>query len=244
MATPNPQNTHMAYGDNDSWTSARGASKFIYNAVSTKDAGYNQRDRGCVFNGFKPTTSGTDFIVRLGDADDQVDSHCFIEFEEYGFLCWSEGKVDLQIEAADQNFPRRSLIIGYVDLSMSYVSSDHEIESPGTFKIVEVQGSSADTFPLPTQAQIDTIVGAGNPYIVFAEIKVNANATALTNADITNKIVPAMISPNLSLDTENSYVAGFYDAGNGNKTRIVVTGPEGNPNAIPGITTIWLRRKS
>lgn len=247
MALPNPQHTFLAYHDSF-WTSERGADKFISNMIRTLDDGYG--GAGAVLNGFNvvPTNPASmSVIVKTGENQDD-DAHLYINYAEYGFFGWMSQDLTLELAASDQLYSRISLIVAYIDFAIAPESSDEEVESPGVLRIVEVPGVSAATPQVPSASDIRSQIGALNPYIVLAQIKVNVNATQITSADITDntKNLVAQLNDNIALNQDNSFCAGFLQANaNRTKTRIVITGPnDPAPSPIPGIELVWVKRRA
>lgn len=246
MALPNPQHTYLAYHDSF-WTSERGADKFISSMIRTLDDGYG--GAGAVLNGFQvvPTTPASmSVIVKTGATTDD-DAHLYINYAEYGFFGWMSQDLTLNLLASEQLYPRISLIVAYVDFAVTPEGSDEEVESPGALKIVEVPGIPSASPAVPTASDIRAQIGAMNPYIVLAQIRVTANATQVTSANITDntKNLAAQLGDNISLNQDNSYCAGFIQANTAQtKTRIVITGPNTTPSPIPGVELIWLRKKA
>ena len=247
MALPNPQNTYLAYHDSF-WTSERGADKFISNMIRTLDDGYG--GAGAILNGFTvvPTTPASMSVIVKAGKGSEDDAHLYINYAEYGFFGWMSRDLTIELAASDQLYPRISLIVAYIDFSVSPEASDEEVESPGVLKIVEVPGVSAASPAVPTESDIRSQIGAMNPYIVLAQIRVNVNATQIVSANITDntKNLVAQLNDNIALNQDTSFCAGFLQANTAKtKTKIVVTGPGSSaPAAIDGIELIWLKRKA
>ncbi len=245
---PNTYHTYLAYRDNNSWTSERGAGKFIDQLFKSQTN--NKGDHGCIINGFKvvQNTGGADFYVTIKASDstnNQDDGHCLITYADYTYLGWQDADYNLEIDGASQSLNRISYVVAYVDRDISYQETDNIIESPSVLKFAEVKGTEASTPSAPTATQIQNVVGINNPYIILAEIKINSNVSSITNAMITDKRKMAQLSSDFQLDHENSWTTGFYDAGDSSKTRIIITGPNAQtPAAIPGMKLIWLRKKA
>lgn len=242
----NPYHTYIAYRDNNAWTSERGASKFL--DLLLKNGTLGKGDRGAVINGMK-VVPGTGLAVKIKaneSIDNATDGHCVIKYNDYAYLCWQDADYELGLEGASQSLPRISYIVAYIDRETEYVESDKIVESPGLLKFVEVKGSEATSPSAPTRTQIQNVVGVNSPYIILAEVRVNAAQSSVTTGNITDRRIRAYMSGDLQLDPDNSYTTGFIQPSPnaGQKTRIVVTGPNAaTPAAIPGVQLIWLRKK-
>ena len=244
----NEYGTYVAYLDANSWTSERGASKFIDNMIKSESIG--KGDLGCVFNGFKVVPSSSEglyvTIKARSSVADKEDGHCLIRYNDYAYLGWLESDYELELEASAQALNRISYIVAYIDKTIEFEESDNIVEAPSVLKLVEVPGTDSATATAPTKNQIQNIVGVNNPYIILASINVPANTTRITSANITDLRKMAQLSGDVFLDYENSFTAGFYQPSPNlnQKTRIVITGPNAStPAAIPGIQLIWLKRK-
>ena len=61
-------------------------------------------------------------------------------------------------------------LVAYVDRGMTF--SEGDINNPGALKIVDVTGNPGNPATAPTSTQIQSAVGAGNPYVELATISV------------------------------------------------------------------------
>lgn len=249
MALENPQNTFLSYRDGF-WTSEKGASKFMSNVVRLVDDNYG--GYGAVLNGFTLTpTIPASLAINVAASDNgENDGHILIGYEEYAYFGWLSQNTRIELEETDQYYARISLIVAYIDLSLMPASEeekDKEIESPGALKIVEVPGLPSSYPTAPTASAIQAQIGVMNPYVVIGTIRVPGNASIITSDNITSNSdsVAAQLSPSIRLDSENSYCAGILQANDNNtKTRIVITGPNAQqPDPIPGVEIIWLKKK-
>ena len=243
----NPYHTFVAYRDNNAWTSERGAGKFM--DLFIKSGTLGKGDKGAIVNGMKviPGSSAMQVVIQANDGTSTAtDGHCIIKYDDYSYLCWQESNYTLTLDGSSQSMARISYIVAYIDRDIEYDETDKIIESPSVLKFVEVKGSEASTPSQPTRNQIQAVVGVNNPYIILAEIKINAGTSTITSSMITDRRIRGYLSGDLGLDPDNSYVTGFYQANTEKtKTRIVVTGPNAaTPAAIPGVQLIWLRKKA
>lgn len=239
-------NTNIAYRDNDSWTSERGASKFMHSILTTSSNGAG--DKGGILNGFAVTATDTpSMAVKISSGEVGVDSHCVIDYNNYCYFGWMTQDLTLSITGASQSASRISYIVAYIDRTMSFTSSSNIIESPEVLKIVEVQGTDSDNPVPPTSSQIQAVTGTNNPYIILASISIPTSTSSITNSLITDMRQFSKISSDkLGIDVASSYVAGFKQANSSEtQTRIVVTEPnEAAPTPIEGVQIIWLKKKA
>lgn len=83
--------------------------------------------------------------------------------------------------------PRIDYVIAYIDkfvagsTSSSFVNNTNNV-----LKFAAVAGTPSGSPVVPTTSQIQTAIGAANPYIILAQIAVGANVTQITNSNITD----------------------------------------------------------
>ena len=123
MAQPdNPYGTYLAYSDNNSWTTERGAAKFISSLIPAKTMGAG--DKGAIINGFVVAQNSTpNMSVRImptEQGDNQTDGHCIISRNDYCYFGWLASTYTLSIGASSSTYPRISYIVAYVDTTVSY----------------------------------------------------------------------------------------------------------------------------
>lgn len=252
MAQPdNPYGTYLAYSDNNSWTTERGASKFISSLIPASSIGVG--DKGAVINGFvveQNSTPGMSVkIMPTEQGDSQTDGHCIISRNDYCYFGWMSADYELTIGTASATYPRISYIVAYVDTSISYEQEDDVVESPGVLQFKEIKGIPASTPVPPTTADIQNAVGVGNPYIVLASIVVPISATSIVTDNIEDLREMAAIDEsifNRSGGDGELYASGLFQANTAQtKTKIVITEANAStPAAIPGVQLVWLRKQA
>lgn len=241
-------NTYISYRDNNSFTSERGASKFIHSILTSSSLGAG--DSGGIINGFNVTATDTPTMaVKISSGTDttETESHCIIDFNDYCYFGWLAEDFTLTLSGASQTASRISYIVAYVDRTISYTESQNIIESPDILKIVEVPGSESNSPVAPTSAQIQGVVGTNNPYIILASVNIPTSTSTITDALITDLRQFSKIDESkLGIDVSSSFVAGFKQANTSETdTRIVVTeANEAEPSAIEGVQLIWLKKKA
>lgn len=108
-------------------------------------------------------------------------------FPYYG---WMDAAENVTIATADGSNPRIDAIVAYVDLTV--VSSSNS-NNPNALKLKAVSGTPAGSPTAPNDATIQTSVGGTNPFIRLAHVTVNAAATTITNANISDQRVFATV---------------------------------------------------
>lgn len=113
----------------------------------------------------------------------------------FAYTGWSNAATNVAISTADPANPRISAIVIYIDKAASTSASPPN--NPGVAKFLSVNGTPAASPTAPNGATIQAAVGAGNPYIVLAHARVNAAATTVTNALITDVRLLVTVAANL-----------------------------------------------
>lgn len=86
--------------------------------------------------------------------------------------------------------PRIDYIVAYIDLAVSGSTSPTYVNNTNAvLKFADVQGTPAGSPVVPTVSQIQTAIGASNPYVIYAQVAVAASATSITNPNITDSRV-------------------------------------------------------
>lgn len=133
--------------------------------------------------------------------------YCQVPFDDYAYQCWLEQDGVLNIEASDQSLNRISYIVAYIDRSKIYEES--VTNNPGLLCITEVKGTAAATPAVPSKAQIQSAVGADNPYIILAQVYVPANASTITASNLTDARVKMTLKSGIDLPS-SAVSAGIY----------------------------------
>ena len=123
-----------------------------------------------------PDGTGLKVVVKAGTAN--IDTGL-----GYGHMVQADADETIALAAASPSLPRNSLIVGYIDKSVSPTTTVID-NTNGIFKIKEIAGTPAASPQDPPASVIQSGVGATNPYIVFGRVRINANATALAQTSI------------------------------------------------------------
>lgn len=121
--------------------------------------------------------AGMSVLISVGDFK--------IDTTDYSYTAWNSTPLQVNIPTADPANPRISTIVLYVDRSAS--TSPSPPNNPGIVKAMQVSGSPAAIPVAPSSGAIQTAVGANNPYIILADVRTNAGATSIVNANITDR---------------------------------------------------------
>lgn len=124
-------------------------------------------------------TAGTGMNVSLSKGDGLIDTGL-----GYARRIQSDATNTISITAASSANPRKDAIVAYIDNSVtpstSYTDNTNDI-----LKFKSVAGTPAANPSAPTDATIQTSVGAGNPFFVMWHVLVPKSATNLSAATFT-----------------------------------------------------------
>ena len=184
---------------------------------------------GEVLEGFEvePGT-GLQVVISEGEAK--------IPYSDYAYAVWSDANENLTIPTASTTAGRIDTIVAYVDRTMTFEETD--VNHPGALKFKVVQGTPASSPTPATEAQIQTAVGAGNPYIILALVTVPMNATAILSANIDNSA-----KTKLSL-AESVTVPNVTGADGSNLKFMVINEGDDLPEPIEDTTLVVLVAKN
>lgn len=112
--------------------------------------------------------------------------------DDYAYTGWNTTNVAITVTTADPANPRIDTVVLYVDKSAS--TSPSPPNNPGVAKMKIVNGTPNAVPTAPNGTTIQSSVGAGNPYIILADVRVNAAVTSILNANITDRRTRATIA--------------------------------------------------
>jgi hypothetical protein len=143
---------------------------------------------------------------------------------------WYEAAIDtaspgeaLTVTTANPSNPRRDLVVAYIDKGVT-PSTGVTNNSNNVLKLAVVAGTAAASPSDPNSSAIQTAIGASNPYIILARIRVATSASQITNSDIDDLRTMATISTSqlsgIGAWTDFSGSIGFsnFTLGNGSVT--------------------------
>lgn len=184
---------------------------------------------GEVLSGFEVTANNSmDLSISAGEAK--------IPYQDYAYAVWSDATATVTIPTASTSGNRLDKIVAYVDRNMTFTSTD--INHPGALKFIVVQGTAGSSPVAPTDVQVQSAVGAGNPWINIATITVPINATQIVTANIDNSVKTSM-----SLASEVKLPEITTTDGTSIKFAVISEG-QSLPAAIPGSTLVVLVTKN
>lgn len=111
-----------------------------------------------------------------------------------------DAPVTVAISAASTANPRMDSVVAYIDKSVSASTSVVDNTDLGIVKFKSVAGTPASAPTAPSTSTIQSSIGAGNPYMVLANITVPKSSTAASSFKITD----TRVTPTSAIITDNS----------------------------------------
>lgn len=111
-----------------------------------------------------------------------------------------DSPVTVAVNAASTANPRMDSVVAYIDKSVSASTSVVDNTDLGIVKFKSVAGTPASAPTAPSTATIQSSIGAGNPYMILANITVPKSSTAASSFTITD----TRVTPTSAIITDNS----------------------------------------
>lgn len=141
---------------------------------------------GDVIDGFTVSPgTGLQVVLAPGNALIRYGSSAVASAREVSLV----NNFNLAVGTPDASNPRIDLVVVYVDNSVSLPSgtpSAANLDGKGVAKAKIVPGTPAATPAAPNATAIQASVGAGNPYTVVAQVRVNAGVLVIASDKITD----------------------------------------------------------
>ncbi len=134
---------------------------------------------GNVVSGFVTSQAGTPAL-----SVEVTPGQALIEDGDKKYEVWADSTQTITISTPNVSNPRKDYIVAYVDTTET--PSPASPNNPTIFKFAAVAGTPAGSPSVPSVGQIQTAIGAANPYTIIAEVLVGAGVTTITNANITD----------------------------------------------------------
>lgn len=159
-----------------------------------------------------------------------------IPYLDYSYAVWSDSATNITVSTASTTNNRLDRVVAYVDRSMSFTSST--VNHPGGLKFAVVAGTPSANPVAPTDSQVQSAIGAANPFINLGQVYVPMGATIITSSNIRQT---GRAGLSLSQKVQNSNIT----ATNGTNLQFVIINEgESLPAAIPGTTLVVLVAKN
>jgi len=115
-----------------------------------------------------------------------------IDNSTYSYTGWIDTSTSVTITSPSPSNPRYDVVVLYVDKAAA--TSAVPPNNPGVAKLAAVAGAPASTPIVPSGATIQSAVGAGNPYIILAQVYVGTSTTQITDSNIIDMREPVKLS--------------------------------------------------
>lgn len=171
---------------------------------------------GDVIDGFTVSPgTGLQVVLAPGNALIRYGSSAVASAREVSLV----NNFNLAIGTPDASNPRIDLVVVYVDNSVSLPSgtpSAANLDGKGVAKAKIVPGTPAATPAAPNATAIQASVGAGNPYTVVAQVRVDNGVSVIASGKITDvrsiaQLTPSRFANKPSTDT-NGWTVRDYGA--------------------------------
>ena len=135
--------------------------------------------------------SGMSVRIAVGDA--------IISTPSSGKRIQSDAIETVTITAANATYPRVDSVVAYIDSAVQPTTAVIDNVN-GILKFAAVAGTPAASPTAPTESMIQAAIGAGNRYMVMADVKVPNGATSMNTATFTDrrKVATMIDSSNLA----------------------------------------------
>ena len=111
-----------------------------------------------------------------------------------------DAPVTVAVNAASTANPRMDSVVAYIDKSVSASTSVVDNTDLGIVKFKSVAGTPASAPTAPSTATIQSSIGAGNPYMVLANVTVPKSSSAASSFTITDM----RVTPTSAIITDGS----------------------------------------
>ncbi len=167
---------------------------------------------GNIENGMVVTLNsplGMSVLVGTGDLK--------IDYSNYAYTAWNDANSSVTITTADGSNPRIDRIVAYIDRGMT--PSVSPPNNQGMLKFMAVAGTPNAVPTRPSDATVNSAVGASNPWCDLANVLVGTGVTTIVNSNITDTRQP--ISLSISAD-DGGWLPSIYTpntiTSNGNRS--------------------------
>lgn len=185
---------------------------------------------GEILSGFElkaQSSPSMEITITAGDAK--------IPYSDYSYAVWSDADETVTIPTSSGVAPRIDKVVAYVDRAMTFTSSS--VNHPDCLKFMVVSGTANNNPVAPTDAQVQSAVGAGNPFITLGQVRVPMGATIITSSNVEN-------AGRKTMTLSNSVKAQTVSTTDGSKIQFaIIQDGQSLPSAIPDTNLVVLVMK-
>lgn len=150
-------------------------------------------------------TGSPDTNVNIAAGDIVIgDNSPFTTNPSFFYHSWVTATGTVAIPANASGNPRIDAIVAYIDLSVVNSASN---DNPGVLKFIDVNGTAAATPVPPTDATIQSAVGASNPWVLLANVAAANGFSSISNGNISDCRPFADTASTADSDQSKAYVA-------------------------------------
>lgn len=178
---------------------------------------------GEILSGFEITpATGMKVSISAGEAK--------IPYSDYSYAVWADAPEDVTVKTSSTSGNRLDRVVAYVDRSMTFANTT--VNHPDGMKYMVVSGNPATNPVAPTDAMVQSAIGAGNPFIDLGQIYVHVSSTIISQQNIrTTGRVPM----SLSTDLQNTNLT--TQSGENIQFEVISQG-ESLPSPVPNTTLV------
>lgn len=144
-------------------------------------------------------SAGSGMNANISPGDALIDTG-----SNYGRRVQSDAVETVAVAAASGSFNRIDSVVAYIDMNVT-PSTGVTDNTNDILKFASVAGTAASTPSAPSGAAIQSAIGAGNPYMILANILVPQSASNLSGATFTNQ---ARVASTLDVPTLSDIING------------------------------------
>jgi len=142
--------------------------------------------QGCIGSGdYLATQNGTpNMSVNVAAGD------IILTYLTYVFHIWADATNNVAIASNSSGLTRIDAVVAWVDLTVVNSTSSN---NPGASKVTVVQGVNGGS--APSDSDIQTGIGAGNPFMRICNVTVASGSISIVNANISDQrtLLPALV---------------------------------------------------
>ena len=157
--------------------------------------GLNEAFTGQVFKGFDVVPNSTpNMTIKVNTGSGRIPTGT-VPSDYYYMVSHDTTAGESVTIATAAASPRIDYIVAYIDKGVT-ASASPVNNANNVLKFAAVAGTPSGSPVVPTVGQIQTAIGAANPYIILAQIAVAASATTITTPNITDLRVASIVRQN------------------------------------------------
>lgn len=151
----------------------------------------------------------------------------------YAYQVYTDAVENPTITTANGSNPRNDIVVAYVDITVVQSTTP---DNPNALLFAVIAGTPSGSPADPSDATIQAAVGASNPFIKLARVRVGAAVSSITNANITD--LRSIVTGNFNVGGSDGWITTnenwTYVQNNGQKEFIVTVSGDKSAKYQPG----------